>query len=308
VSGLSSGEGLIAAVKDIDPLSGDKRLLAVESEFGKPLKVMKRDGNILSDIVRQAWDSGDLRILNKNTPIAVTGAHVSIIGHITIEDLRAVLQKADEANGFGNRFLWVLAKRSKLLPEGGALTDEELCPLTQRLHEAVSYARGICELTRDAAARELWLEVYPELSAGRLGAYGAITARAEAQVMRIAGIYALMDHSARIRVEHLRAALAVWRYCDDSARFIFKNHHAKSSIRNRLKDGLLCAPDGLTKTDIRDLFHRNVDAAVLMRELEAMQVSGDAHSKRDTAAGGRPPERWFYGPATNEQCVGEPAA
>ena len=51
--------------------------------------------------------------------------------------------------------------------------------------------------------------------------FGAITSRAEAQVMRMACIYALLDQSVLIRKPHLEAALAVWGYAEDSARHVF---------------------------------------------------------------------------------------
>lgn len=68
VGGLSSGEGLIAAVQDDgDKRDGaviDKRLLVVEEEFSHVLKVASRDGSTLSETVRRSWDSGDLRVLD----------------------------------------------------------------------------------------------------------------------------------------------------------------------------------------------------------------------------------------------------
>lgn len=102
-SGLSSGEGLIWAVRDrvmrreairehgrvvgyesveADAGIGDKRLLVYESELASALRVIERDGNTLSAEVRLAWDSGDLRVLTKESPAQATGAHISILGHI----------------------------------------------------------------------------------------------------------------------------------------------------------------------------------------------------------------------------------
>jgi hypothetical protein len=80
-SRLSSGEGLIWAVRDpvykperqgkgsstryedvmVDAGISDKRLLVIESEFASTLRVMSREGNTLSPVIRQAWDRGDLR-------------------------------------------------------------------------------------------------------------------------------------------------------------------------------------------------------------------------------------------------------
>jgi hypothetical protein len=104
-SGLSSGEGVIWAVRDpirqmvkegkgaraqlveetVDPGITDKRLRIVEPEFAGALMVMRREGNILSRVIRDAWDRGDLATLTKHSPARATGAYVSIIGHITVD-------------------------------------------------------------------------------------------------------------------------------------------------------------------------------------------------------------------------------
>ncbi len=94
VSGLSSGEGLIWNVRD-NPADdddhsrqgGDKRLLVLEAEFAAVLKMTARDGSTLSPVVRNAWDGKALQTLTKNSPARATGAHVSIIGHITADEL-----------------------------------------------------------------------------------------------------------------------------------------------------------------------------------------------------------------------------
>ncbi|MEO8628071.1 MAG: hypothetical protein ABI612_08205 [Betaproteobacteria bacterium] len=64
---------------------------------------------------------------------------------------------------------------------------------------------------------------------------GAVTNRAEAVTLRLALIYALLDGDVVIgAAEHLRAALAVWHYCEQSARLIFG-----STIGNRIADECL---------------------------------------------------------------------
>ncbi len=40
-------------------------------------------------------------------------------------------------------------------------------------------------------------------------------------MLRLSLLYALLDCSSTIRVEHLQAALAVWDYCEVSVRYIF---------------------------------------------------------------------------------------
>jgi hypothetical protein len=100
----------------------DKRLLVVEEEFGSVLKMCQREGNVLSNIVRQAWDGANLQTMTRN-PLRATDPHISIVGHTTRDDLLKYLTETEHANGFGNRFLWCSVKRSRLLPNGGALNE-----------------------------------------------------------------------------------------------------------------------------------------------------------------------------------------
>ena len=69
----------------------------------------RQEGNILSAVLRQAWDHGALRILvsgRQKAPIAATDAHVSVIAHITADEVRRLLTETEAVNGFENRFLW----------------------------------------------------------------------------------------------------------------------------------------------------------------------------------------------------------
>jgi len=90
-------------------------------------------------------------------------------------------------------------------------------------------------------------------------ATGAITARAEAQVLRFSGIYALLDCSDKIRVEHLRAALALWDYCAASVQLIF-GESLGDPTADRILDAIKRSEAGLSETDLRDLFSRHKSA------------------------------------------------
>jgi hypothetical protein len=278
-SGLSSGEGLIWAIRnpilkrrknkkgeteeyEEDPGVTDKRLFTVEEEFSAVLKVASREANTLSDIVRGAWDHGDLRTMTKNSPARATGAHITIIGHITKPDLSRLLCQTDALNGFGNRFLWGAVRRSKLLPDGGSLHTLDLGPLVLHLRRALDFARTAGHITKTEPAAALWRDVYPVLTADRAGIFGALTNRAEAQVMRLALIYALLDLSRQIDKQHLEAALAVWEFCENSARFIF-GASLGDRIADRILDELRCSgTKGLARNAIREqVFKRNVSSA-----------------------------------------------
>lgn len=268
----------------------DKRLLALEAEFAQLLKLMGRDTNILSAVIRQCWDSGNLRILTKTTPARATGAHISILGHITQDELRRYLNETEQGNGFGNRFLWVGARRSQLLPEGGHVSKDDLSELVQKLKAAIQHAQGVTEMTRTEKARKLWRVVYGELSEGKPGLFGALTGRAEAQVTRLSMIYALMDCSPFIRHEHLKAALAVWEYVEASARFIF-GEALGDPLADEILRALRSSPGGMTRTDISNLFQRHRSSGDIARALFVLARHGHAVCHQEQTDG-RPDERW----------------
>ena len=314
-SGAASGEGLIAHVRDPiekqeakrdkdktitgyqthieDHGVSDKRLLLVEPEFARVLQVAQRDSNILSSVIRQAWDSGHLRNMTKNTPQRATGAHVSIIGHITKDELVKSLATTESSNGFANRYLWICVKRSKLLPRGGALHTVNMQPLINRLCDALNFARTAGEMTRDDECNELWDDVYGKLTADQPGLFGAVTSRSEAQVLRLSCLYALLEKSAVVGQRHLLAALALWKYCEDSARFIFGDSLGDQTA-DVILQGLRNSPGcGLTRQQISEgLFARNKRAEEITRALNVLQRANLARFQAEET-NGRPAKRWF---------------
>jgi hypothetical protein len=94
-----------------------------EGECAQVLRVMRRDGNTLSGILRNAWDGRALGNMTNQNPLKATGAHVSIVAHITNEELqREIRDTAEMFNGFANRFLWCYAARCKFIPARCAAT------------------------------------------------------------------------------------------------------------------------------------------------------------------------------------------
>jgi hypothetical protein len=311
-SGLSSGEGLIWAVRDPilgrspirekgriagyeeveeDPGIADKRLLVFEPEFASTLRVMAREGSTLSSVVRQSWDTGTLRVLTKKQAARATDAHISIIGHITRDELLRYLDRTEAANGFINRFMIVCTRRSRILPEGGRLHELDFHPLNASVQRAVEWSRGRAELKRDESARELWHDVYPDLSAGRPGLFGSVVSRAEAHVVRLSLLYALLDGADRIGRPHLEAALALWRYAEASARHVFGDALGDPVV-DELLATLRAHPGGLTRTEISGHFGRHRRAGEIGRALTALLGRSLVRSERLTT-GGREAERWY---------------
>jgi hypothetical protein len=291
-SGLSSGEGLIQAVRDareedvqvkdkngpqrferqvVDTGEPDKRLLVVESEFASVLQQSGRDGNILSAIVRDSWDGKALRVLARSNKDSCQEPHIAVLGNITIEELQRLLTTNDKANGFGNRILWVCAKRPKKLPHGGRPLDEaKVKALVSSLQSALNFAMNAGRVEFDAESSRAWESAYEVLTEGADGIFGSMTARAEAHVVRLASLYSLLDSSETIRLPQLRAAQEVWAYREDSVREIFGDGLGDETADTILRM-LKTAPDGMTQTAINRAFHSHKSAAELERALALLQ-------------------------------------
>jgi hypothetical protein len=307
--GLSSGEGLINVVRDpcwkwdkdknvdveIDRGVRDKRLLIVEPEFAGVLAVMARGGNTISHLVRKAWDGGKLATMTRTMPLTATGAHISVIGHITRDELRTHLTRTDMANGFANRFLFALIRRSRELPFGGDLTDSQIQHLGEELKHIVESITGdiapALRLTMTEEARALWQQLYANLTTEQPGLLGALTARAEAQVIRLALIYALLDKQTRIDVPHLKAGLAVWEYCEASTAHIFGTAIG-DEMADEILRGLVASRSGMTRTMIYALFAGHRSHARISAALALLQEKRLARMTRQHT-GGRPVETWF---------------
>jgi hypothetical protein len=309
-SGLSTGEGLIWSVRDpivttkhnkdgtteehieVDGVK-DKRIFFMEEEFSAVLKVAAREQNTISDTLRRAWDHGDLATHTKNSKARATGAHVTVAGHITKPELARQLSETDSLNGFGNRFLWLAVRRSKLLPEGGALATADVGDLVLNLRRALDHVRTATLFERTPAAREFWRDLYPVLTADRPGLLGAITNRAEAYAMRLAVAYAALDLSRMVDVPHIQSALAVWDYCLHSAAFIF-GESLGDRVADRILDALRAAStDGVPQSEIFRLFGNNILVSRLAESLGLLERLNLAKRVAQPHTGkGRPPVVW----------------
>jgi hypothetical protein len=309
LGGLSSGEGLIEAVRDarldnapveqgkmavskvIDNGVSDKRLLVTESEMGQALQAAGRDGNTLSAVLRMSWDGDELRTLARSNKNVCREPHISIFGNITLDELQRLLTSTDRTNGFANRFLWVCAKRSQELPFGGHADESALQALAAKAARAIDCSTyyGECGWLPDAAS--LWAREYSRLSSSTPGLAGAMSARAETQTLRIALIYAVLDGCNNVDVHHLRAALEVWRYCQDSVGYCFAGTIANTTA-DRIASMLAGMTEGASLTQISNYFGRNKKTAELQRALATLKESGKARCETHKTAG-RAAEVWF---------------
>jgi hypothetical protein len=105
-------------------------------------------------------------------------------------------------------------------------------------------------------------------------------------------LYAALDSTRTIRIEHLRAALAVWDYSERSVGFIFRDKTGNPIADNILSQLLEKGGEGLSRTDIHGLVSRHVPAAEVDQALGALRALGLAVMV-STKTQGRPEQRWF---------------
>ena len=238
VAGLGSGEGLIGHLKKVEDT--EHRAIVMESEFGRLLTVMAREGSTLSPVVRDAWDGVPMGRFLAREQSLVTYHHVSIAAHVTDVELRQKLTNTDAANGFGNRFMWLAVRRTKLVPFPKS-PKELVTGYADSLYRAIEQAQTVGEMHWSDIAASRWEELYAESAArSRPGLLGALLARSEAQISRLALLYALLDRASEVGAQHLAAAEALWAYAERSVIHIFGNstgdRHA-DALRKQLEDG-----------------------------------------------------------------------
>jgi hypothetical protein len=265
---LSSGEGVIARLSPPrdqdgnlipDAAERDPRFLIQNSEFASTLRVMKREGNQLSQVLRQGWDGSGLEVLTKKDPLKVDNHHISLVGHITPVEIRRELTEIDKGSGTANRILWIMSRRSKSLPLGGASLELEYKDMARKLKPILEKAGKIPIISLSTTAEDAWIPIYEDLTRSRedLGEITAsILSRAAPQCLRVASIYALLDGTPKIEPIHLKAAHAIIRYVEASVRYIWSGR----SDREKLFHFILSkGKDGASMTEIHGFYSNNKD-------------------------------------------------
>src|SRR5262249_50301925 len=120
---------------------------------------------------------------------------------------------------------------------------------------------------------------------------GALLARSEAHVMRLALLYTLLDRSEAIKAVHLLAALAFWDYCERSVRYVFGDGLG-DPVADELLRLLRGCKNGVTRNEIRDYFHRNYPSERIGHALGVL-LQNQLARRVQQETGGRPAERWF---------------
>lgn len=305
VSGLSSGEGLIELVrdgngklpddKDFDEGVSDKRLLVIEEEYTSVLAVMDRQGNTLSKQLREVWDGKRLQTLTRGRPLVATNAHIVVIGQCTPGEFRIKLKEGQLLGGTINRSLLIASRRSSEQPHGGNIPEEILAEYGPAIAETISSGTRDAEIELTADATALWTAEYGRLVRARSdGPVAQSLSRARPQVKRLALTYALADGSEVIDEPHLRAALALWRYVEDTAGWLFGAHVDTGETEGLLTFIREAGATGRTRTEISvGHYSRNKKSAEIAVVLGELMRDGRIRQETEQSGPGRPAARYF---------------
>lgn len=255
-NGLSSGEGLIEAFLPASPTDPppDPRVLVTESEWEGVLSRTRREGNTLSAILRDAWDQRPLSTMTVGGGREVKDHHLTVTGHITPLGLQQATSTLDVSNGFLNRFLPLLVHRPKVRPDVDDHSEhvDELASTIVERASSTAMHNGRWHLT--LPARRLYASWYEERE-GRIELLPEriqqATARGSAHLYRAALTYALLDDpsSGQIGEPHVRAAMALVGYADESALALFGP--GRAGLDKRVMTVLAEHGGWMTREDLR---------------------------------------------------------
>jgi hypothetical protein len=223
----------------------------------------------------------------KNARRAATAPHISIVSHITPEELVKLQTDADVFGGTWNRFLWIASKRARLRPHGGDFDD--LGEIQAAVRSVVTHARNVGRMRRTPAADRLWEEEYyrrADVRAG--GVIGAIIGRAEPQLLRLSMLAALARQEDVVDVEDLAAALSLWRYVEATVRMLFGG--CEDPLVRRVIEAIRAAP-GIGRSTLHRQTAKTMPASRFLDVLARAAATGEVEAER-VETGGRPREVW----------------
>jgi hypothetical protein len=297
IAGIGSGETLIWEMRDTTDKEDatEKRRIVLDAELSRVLRVVRREGSILGDVLRTAFDSYPLRHSTRKDKVTTSsGHHLSIVGSITPGELRALTEQLAMLNGFANRYLYVWSEIPLLLPFGGEINRDTVTNLAKQFAQARKdvlerIAIGESRLfTFDTEARSRWEGFYAERrrGIGDTEAMKAITSRQVAHAARIALIYAALDGADHIELDHLDAGIAWADYSLGTVHKVFTSGPSGrvgqllASIREKGAEGLDGAGQDL-------VFGKNLKAGELAELREDLEIRHLIVTAR-LPSGGRP--------------------
>ena len=213
----------------------------------------RRDISTLSPTLRSAWDGRPLAILTRTAPARATSAHIAIIGHITATELRHHVTPVELANGLLNRFLYRLPLASGCYPTAATPTRSQGTGLDRHLARVLTPRRppGSSASIRHAASSGTTpTRNSPHPATGS----PAISPRAPKRTRSASrsSTRSLDGASARSRpsTSTPRSRSRTTPPAQPPGR---SNQRTGDPLAEQIHAALVRSPDGLTRTQLRDL-------------------------------------------------------
>jgi len=106
-------------------------------------------------------------------------------------------------------------------------------------------------------------------------------------------IYCMLDQKREIDVVHLQAALAVWKYCEDGARYLFGNATGDPLADKILKILFAAGSEGKTRGEIYEKLGGKISRADTDAALQLLLEDGLAHKGPPRMTRGRSATVWI---------------
>jgi len=254
---LASGEGLVWSIRD-DRMDKDgelvlgvseKRLFINMSEFGGALSVMRRSGNTLGAMIRDAYDLQRLETNGKVEPCSVESYSCNLSAAITPAELASLMfdsrdVNASADNGVGNRPIYVFCRRDKLVsrPTPTANVDDIVDIFWANIfyvYEVLS-PNGLdrcVELQFSQEGAAAWDANYARLDAlcGSSADAQKLHGRITTNCRKLAALLALINGEYLISAEAVLAAIAWMEYASRTIDAVASSQKSRLA-RARVKD------------------------------------------------------------------------
>jgi hypothetical protein len=224
----------------------------------------------------------------------VTDPHVSLIGHITLDELRDKIVQNDITNGFSNRMMWLVVKRAKVIPCPPPIFWKQYPGVIKSLLDVkvnLTLANSRSMSWQKEALLE-WHKYYHIKKDFGMGIVGPIIARSAPHVLRLSMLYAALDGVTLIRPEHLKAALAFVDYCERCAQWIFQERTG-NKIADKILWNLERRSQGMTRQEIQhETFSNHCNETTLNMALSQLVNAGLIEVSYERAGNNKKIERW----------------
>ncbi|MGB2590961.1 MAG: DnaB-like helicase N-terminal domain-containing protein [Candidatus Acidiferrum sp.] len=293
----ASGEAIVKMASEI---GDDGRLCLAMNEMSVLLNGAKRDGSNTSGYLRMGWDGIPLENNRARSSEVARDYLLSLIGHITPEELTEIFANVDWYNGMANRFLWATVRKSKTVSRSEKLPN--FADVSKTIQDLLSLPRiGQVRFTDEGG--RYWDEWVHGLT-DHDGKLGASQQRIRPNALRIAQIYAALNerrlslglsgHYA-IEPEHIAAAIEIVTRSRESIAW-FLDRPMKIDARVAMDEVAKFRTDmnkhggQMTGRQLAALFSHKTPE----QRMEIASRAGGKIRSRPSAKGGRPADVWSW--------------